>query len=186
ELFAPDLLRTTLVATALSACAYAAAFGTLQVTVSQGVPGLPDLKEARDKMAPFVKANKGLEEAMKDMPRDSSEYQEKLKQFNANLKQIGIINKKEVQPRREEVQFMQELGGLAGRILLAVALVVIASMRLLLWLFQVPGLLIIPLVWFWMFQNHPEQFTMGVFLAGACIVAQFSYFGEYLPKVFPV
>jgi MFS family permease len=27
---------------------------------------------------------------------------------------------------------------------------------------------------------------MGVFLAGLCIVAQFSYFGEYLPKVFPV
>src|SRR5205807_5880076 len=31
EIFAPALLRTTLVATILSACAYAAAFGTLQV-----------------------------------------------------------------------------------------------------------------------------------------------------------
>ena len=29
-------------------------------------------------------------------------------------------------------------------------------------------------------------FIVGVFLAGACIVAQFSYFGEYLPKVFPI
>src|SRR6202030_742605 len=29
-------------------------------------------------------------------------------------------------------------------------------------------------------------FTLGVFLAGACIVSQFSYFGEYLPKMFPV
>jgi hypothetical protein len=64
--------------------------------------------------------------------------------------------------------------------------VYIASKRLLLWLFQVPGLLIIPVVWFWVFPNRPEYFTMGVFLAGACIVAQFSYFGEYLPKVFPV
>jgi hypothetical protein len=36
------------------------------------------------------------------------------------------------------------------------------------------------------FQNRPELFTTGVFLAGACIVGQFSYFGEYLPKVFPV
>jgi len=81
---------------------------------------------------------------------------------------------------------MQELGGLAGRILLALGLLVIVSRRLLLWMFQVPGLVIIPLVWFWVFQNQPEFFTIGVFLAGACIVSQFSYFGEYLPKVFPV
>jgi MFS family permease len=186
EIFAPGLLRTTLVVTALSACAYAAAFGTLQVTVSQGVPGLPDLKDARARMAPFVEENKALAKELKALPRDSSEYAEKEKKFNSNLKQIGKINKEEVQPRREEVQFRQELGGLVGRILLAVALVFIASRRLLLWLFQVPGLLIIPLVWFWVFPNHPEYFTIGVFLAGACIVAQFSYFGEYLPKAFPV
>ena len=49
-----------------------------------------------------------------------------------------------------------------------------------------PGLLIIPLVWFWVFPNQPQYFTLGVFLAGACIVAQFSYFGEYLPKAFPL
>src|SRR5204863_9291490 len=60
--------------------------------------------------------------------------------------------------------------------------------RLLLRLFQVPGLLIIPVVWFWVYPNPSlsPYFTWGVFLAGACIVAQFSYFGEYLPKVFPV
>ena len=81
---------------------------------------------------------------------------------------------------------MQELGGLVGRILLALGLLVIAGKRLLLWLFQVPGLVIIPVVWFWVFHNEPEYFTLGVFLAGLCIVAQFSYFGEYLPKVFPV
>src|SRR5262249_47989954 len=40
EIFTPQLFRTTVVATILSACAYAAAFGTLQVTVTQGVPGL--------------------------------------------------------------------------------------------------------------------------------------------------
>jgi len=56
ELFASGLLRTTLVATILSACAYAAAFGTLQVTVAQGVPGLPEkeLKEARTQMLPLI------------------------------------------------------------------------------------------------------------------------------------
>jgi MFS family permease len=186
ELFAPGLLRTTLAATILSACAYAAAFGTLQVTVAQGVPGLPDLANVRARILPYNKANQALAKEMKKLPKNSPEYAAKEKEFNSNLKQVGKINKDEVQPRREGVQFMQELGGLVGRILLAVGLVLIASRRLLLWLFQVPGLVIIPLVWFWVYPNQPEYFTWGVFLAGLCIVAQFSYFGEYLPKVFPV
>jgi MFS family permease len=186
EIFAPALLRTTLVATVLSACAYAAAFGTLQVTVTQGVPGLPDLAEARSHMMPSIKANQGLGKELLALPKDSPEYAAKQQEFNDNLRTIGKITKDEVQPRREQVQFMQELGGLAGRILLAIALLYIASKRLLLWLFQVPGLVIIPLVWWWVFPKHSEYFTLGVFLAGACIVAQFSYFGEYLPKVFPV
>jgi MFS family permease len=186
ELFAPGLLRTTLVATALSACAYAAAFGTLQVTVTQGVPGLPDLAEARARSLPLIKANQRLQKELDTLPQDSSEYAQKQKGYLDNLKQIGKINKDEIQPRRERVQFMQELGGLSGRILLAFALSYVASRRRLLWLFQVPGLLIVPVVWWWVYPNHSEYFTWGVFLAGACIVAQFSYFGEYLPKVFPV
>lgn len=186
EIFAPALVRTTLVATILSACAYAAAFGTLQVTVTQGVPGLPDLAEARSQMLPLIEANKALGKELKKLPKDSPEHEAKEKAFNANLKKIAKINKDEIQPAREHVQFMQELGGLAGRILLALGLLVIVSRRLLLWLFQVPGLVIIPLVWFWVYQNQPDFFIWGVFLAGACIVSQFSYFGEYLPKVFPV
>ncbi|OAI53296.1 MFS transporter, partial [Planctomycetaceae bacterium SCGC AG-212-F19] len=186
EIFAPDLLRTTVVATVLSACAYAAAFGTLQVTVTQGVPGLPDLADARAQMAPFIKANQALQKEMAGLPTDSPDYAKKQKEYNDNLRKIGKINKEEIQPRREHVQFMQELGGLIGRILLAVALLYVASKRLLLWLFQVPGMVIIPVVWFWVFPNYPEYFSVGALLAGVCIVAQFSYFGEYLPKVFPV
>src|SRR5207302_10896533 len=120
------------------------------------------------------------------LPKDSPESAEKEKEFTANLRKLSKINKEQVQPRREQVQLVQEAGGLAGRILLAIALVLVASKRKLLWLFQVPGLCVIPFVWFWVFQNAPEYFTTGVFVAGACIVSQFSYFGEYLPKVFPV
>lgn len=188
ELFAPGLLRATLVTTVLSACAYGAAFGTLQVTVTQGVPGLPlrDLEEARAEMAPSIKANQLLERELRALPREAPEFAVKEKEFNGNLIKIGRISKDKIQPRREEVQFLQELGGLVGRILLAVALLYIAGKRLLLWLFQVPGLVVIPAVWFWVYANEPQYFTLGVFLAGACIVSQFSYFGEYLPKVFPV
>jgi MFS family permease len=186
ELFAPALLRTTLVGTILSACAYAAAFGTLQVTVAQAVPGLPDLAQARADMAPSIKANQALKKEMAELPADSPAYEAKRKAFNDNLRKIGKITKEEIQPRREHVQLIQELGGLAGRVLLAVVLVLIVSKRWQLWIFQVPGLVIIPVVWFWVFAHEPDYFTIGVFLAGACIVAQFSYFGEYLPKVFPV
>src|SRR5439155_20213584 len=73
EIFAPALLRTTLVGTALSACAYAAAFGTLQVTVAQGVPGLPDLAEARAQMLPSIKANQVLEKELKTLSPDAPE-----------------------------------------------------------------------------------------------------------------
>ncbi len=186
ELFAPGLLRTTLTATLLSACAYAAAFGTLQVTVARGVSGLPDLAEANARYQRYIKENAALQKQMKESPKESPAYAAQQKQFNQNLAAMARITKEEVQPRREEVQFMQELGGLVGRILLAVGLVLIASRRKLLWLFQVPGIVIIPVVWFWVFPEQSQYFTIGVFLAGLCIVSQFSYFGEYLPKVFPV
>src|SRR3954465_7259748 len=64
ELFAPGLLRTTLVTALLSACAYAAAFGTLQVTVTQGVIGLPDLEAAAKQLAPLRKASAELSAEM--------------------------------------------------------------------------------------------------------------------------
>jgi MFS family permease len=188
EIFAPALLRTTLVGTALSACAYAAAFGTLQVTVAQGVPGLPELAGVRAQMEPIERANKALGKELKTLPEGATERAAKQAEFDNNLKKIGKINKDEIQPRREHVQLLQEMGGLLGRVLLAVALVLIVSKKRLLWLFQVPGLIIIPVVWFWMYPSESlsEYFGWGVFLAGACIVAQFSFFGEYLPKVFPI
>src|SRR5262249_33503503 len=151
ELFAPALIRTTVVATVLSACAYAAAFGTLQVTVAQGVPGLPDLAPVRAQMTPLVQANQALQKELAALPKGTPEYNAKDQQYKDNLKVIGKLNREQIQPVREHVQFLQELGGLLGRVLLAIALLYVASKRLLLWLFQVPGLVIIPVVWFWVF-----------------------------------
>lgn len=188
ELFSPALARTTIVATLLSACAYGAAFGTLQATVTQGVPGLPveRLDAPRKEMGKLTKANKEITKELEGLKKDSDEAKELNKKFLGNLKTMGAINKKEIQPERERVQFLQELGGLVGRILLALALGVIATRRTILQLFQLPGLITIPLVWFWVYFQQPEYFAWGVFLAGVFTVAQFSYFGEYLPKVFPM
>jgi MFS family permease len=83
------------------------------------------------------------------------------------------------------VQWFQEMGGLAGRVLLAFLAVRIVSRRSLLWVFQVPGLVILPLV-FLVATHEPLAFAKwGIFLAGICTVAQFSFWGNYIPKVFP-
>jgi MFS family permease len=83
------------------------------------------------------------------------------------------------------VQSFQEFGGLAGRILLAFLAVRILSRRSLLWVFQVPGLLILPVV-FLVAPHEPLVWAKwGIFAAGLCTVAQFSFWGNYMPKVFP-
>lgn len=86
----------------------------------------------------------------------------------------------------KDAQFWQEFGGLIGRIALAIGLVVVASRIALLRFFLIPGLLALPLTYFWLFRNQSELFVWGVGVCGFLTVAQFSYFGEYLPKVFPL
>jgi hypothetical protein len=83
-----------------------------------------------------------------------------------------------------KVQFLQELGGLVGRCLLAVLAVRIVSRRKLLRIFQVPGLFIVPFVFFYG-TNSLELVRIGIFLAGMVTVAQFSFWGNYLPGVYP-
>jgi MFS family permease len=91
-----------------------------------------------------------------------------------------------IKARGNHVQLFQELGGLAGRIALALLLLAAMSRRTLLRLFQAPGLLAVPLTYVYLFRHEPALFQWGVAAAGFLTVAQFSYFGEYLPKVFPL
>lgn len=83
------------------------------------------------------------------------------------------------------VQFYQEIGGLVGRVLLAFLAVRIASRRTLLRVFQIPGLIILPLVFLYPATNNIELLKWGIFLAGLCTVAQFSFWGNYLPLMYP-
>ena len=83
------------------------------------------------------------------------------------------------------VQFYQEMGGLAGRFLLAFLAVRIASRRNLLRIFQFPGLLIVPLVFYFAPGSSVDFLKWGVALAGLLTVAQFSFWGNYLPRVYP-
>jgi hypothetical protein len=80
----------------------------------------------------------------------------------------------------------QETGGLFGRILLAVLLVTAITHRALLRLFVVPGLVLFPVTYWMLYHQSAGAMQWGIFLCGLMVVSQFSYFGEYLPKVFPL
>jgi MFS family permease len=83
------------------------------------------------------------------------------------------------------VQGWQEIGGLTGRVLLAILAVRIFSRRRLLRVFQVPGLVLVPLVFLFPAVNNLELLKWGIFAAGLFTVAQFSFWGNYLPRVYP-
>ena len=83
------------------------------------------------------------------------------------------------------VQAWQEFGGLAGRVLLALLAVRIVSRRRLLRTFQVPGLIALALVFVWAATSDLGLLKWGIFFVGLLTVAQFSFWGNYLPRVYP-
>jgi hypothetical protein len=83
------------------------------------------------------------------------------------------------------VQSFQEFGGLAGRIILAGLAAVIVGRRRLLYLFQVPGLILLPLAFFFAPAEGLAWAQWGIFFTGMATIAQFSFWGNYLPRVYP-
>jgi len=83
------------------------------------------------------------------------------------------------------VQSFQEFGGLAGRILLAYLAAIILSRRRLLWTFQIPGLIVMPIVYFLTPTVGLTLAQWGIFIVGMATIAQFSFWGNYLPRVYP-
>jgi MFS family permease len=249
ELFAPELRRVTLVTALLSACAYAAAFGALQLTPLRVAPGLPELAEQRAALRPlqveasrlntnllavmpsFLQAEKevpGLAELAAQRAKTriaqraarKADNKELLATLGARFSQLetnfvqlteskpdakkAVLEReklmkligdnrdlqepfdKAVKERGNSIQLYQELGGLIGRILLAVLLVVAITRRNLLRLFLVPGLVLFPVTYWMLYHQSAAAMQWGILLCGLMVVAQFSYFGEYLPKVFPL
>ena len=84
-----------------------------------------------------------------------------------------------------EVQSWQEIGGLAGRFALAMLVVAIAGRRNLLRLFQIPGVVVLPVVFATALSSDVTTVKIGMFFAGFFTVAQFSFWGNYLPRVYP-
>jgi MFS family permease len=85
-----------------------------------------------------------------------------------------------------DVTKVQEVGGLAGRVILAWLAVVIVSRRRLIRVFQIPGLFVMPVVFAWIATSSLSWLYVGMFFAGLFTVGQFSFWGNYLPRVYPV
>ena len=83
------------------------------------------------------------------------------------------------------VEAFQEIGGLLGRIALAVLAVRIVARRKLLRIFQLPGLFILPVVFFYASINNLALLKWGIMVVGLLTIAQFSFWGNYLPRVYP-
>jgi hypothetical protein len=62
----------------------------------------------------------------------------------------------------------------------------IVSRRALLRVFQVPGLLVVPLVFYMAPSADLNTLRIGMFFAGFFTIAQLSFWGNYLPRVYPM
>ena len=173
ELLSPKYRWTSIVTAVLFACSYGAAFGAIQFT-PQIVPGL------NKAWAPLPKLRAELDKTEKGSPA-AEELKAKIRKLDKD--QQSVV---------KDVQLWQEFGGLLGRFALAWLAVRIVSRKKLLWLFQVPGLLLIPLVFFFPAAGRVPGvdnimlLKIGIFVTGFLTVAQFSFWGNYLPRVYPV
>ncbi len=182
ELFSPRLRRTTVVTTLMFTCSFGAAFGAIQ-QVPQIVPGLPEVKgsvaEALAAQLPEAR-QQGLATKWRSDGRSETEI---ATLFAAERRRIaGSIE----QASAAQVTKIQEIGGLCGRVALAVLALVIVSRQRLFRLFLAPGLVLMPLIFGWAGVASLGYLEYGIFLAGFLTVAQFSFWGNYLPRVFPL
>lgn len=180
ELFAPQLLRTTVVTTIMVACSFGAAFGAIQM-IPQIVPGLPEVKDQ-------VKA--AVAKELTDEKKATIREEMAGKPEEAIAKRLEVeqkkIQSKVAQGNAANVTKIQEVGGLIGRGVFAVLTVFIVSRRKLIRLFIIPGMLLMPFVFAYTAVTGLNLLYIGIFLAGLVTVAQYSFWGNYLPTVYPV
>jgi MFS family permease len=175
ELFSPALVRTTVLTTLVFAASYGIAFGAIQQ--------LPQILGGPKGHAAILGAAKAAQDeavAAAEKAGKAALPPGKLKSIAGNATDEAVAT----------VTIFQEIGGLVGRVLLAFAALRIASRRTLLRVFQWPALLVVPALFWWISTQLGDAGSLpwikaGIFLAGLFTVAQFSFWGNYIPLVFP-
>jgi MFS family permease len=99
--------------------------------------------------------------------------------------EVKILAHADQQKIVSALQGVQEVGSLFGRILMAGLAIFVLSRRRLLHIFQIPGLLLIPLVVLLPAMRDTAMPAWGIFVLGTVSVAQFSFWGNYLPTLYP-
>ncbi|MCC6494244.1 MAG: MFS transporter [Pirellulales bacterium] len=109
-------------------------------------------------------------------------------QVRAQLtKETSPAERKAVEERTvSSVTKWQEIGGIVGRLLLAALAVRIASRRGLLRVFLIPGLIAMPVTFAYAAVNDLNWLYIGMFVVALTTIAQFSFWGNYLPRVYPI
>lgn len=171
-LFSPELRGTTIMTTLVFATTFGLAFGAIQQN-------------------PQILA--GHVDVLKAVEKEQAQRQELAAKDGKTLspKELGGIKGNVTDRIAAGVQSWQEIGGLFGRILLAILAVRVVSRRTLFRIFQIPSLLLVPLLYWWLSSNLKtegslELFRYAIFAAGVLVVGQMSFWGNYIPLVFPV
>ncbi len=187
QLFAPELRKTTIVTAIGFACTLGAAFGAIQ-QMPQIVPGLEEVK---------TKAEAVREKALAKALEDGLPEEKALKIAQGAAAAVG-------QKTATEYTKIQEVGGLVGRFLMALALASVVRWGWTLRMFQIPGLILMPLLFYLFLRMENKLFfeiplkaiylgvlpittmSIGMFLVGLFTVAQLSFWGNYLPHAYPM
>jgi MFS family permease len=169
ELFGPGLAQKTIVTTLMFAASYGIAFGAIQQ--------LPQILAGHVQVVAKGEEAVGLAAGKSEKPLPEG----RKKSIAGNARDEAVA----------EVTIWQEVGGLFGRFCLAVVAVWIVSRRALLRLFQLPALIFVPLLFYWISQSLSDETSLtwikwGIFAAGFLTVSQFSFWGNYIPRIFPL
>jgi len=172
ELFSPALVRTTALTTLVFAASYGIAFGAIQQ--------LPQILGGPKGHAAILEVAKAAQDEAVAAAQGAPVSPGRLKSIAGNATDEAVAG----------VTIYQEVGGLVGRVLLAFAALRIVSRRTLLRLFQLPALLFVPALFWWISTQLGDAGSLpwikaGIFVAGLLTVAQFSFWGNYIPLVFP-
>ena len=95
------------------------------------------------------------------------------------------LGPRQIEQAVSQVFFVQELGSVTGRVAFALLVVYVVRRRRLLQLFLVPAALLLPVLFFSSTTAGLAWFIPGVFLAQALFNGIHSFWGNYLPRVFP-
>lgn len=189
-LFSPALRKTTILTTLVFAASYGIAFGAIQQLPQILGARLVPSKEAGKPAAEFGHAGVIAEAKIAANAARSIANEKQLEPAKVQAAgRAAAANKSDEMVAN--VTFWQEIGGLLGRFALAVLAVVIVSRRTLFRIFQIPSLIFVPLLFWWIAGQLGNADSLGlikagIFVAGVLTVAQFSFWGNYIPLVFPV